>query len=64
VISILSLTDVKEDIAKPAMVGVLQPIATSWLNNLPWKTMTWREIINTATLNYGGKKLKIIGGSV
>ena len=63
VINILTLTDVDENIAKTAMIRALQPTATSWLNDLNWKSMSWREIIEAASLNYGGKMLKIIGSS-
>jgi len=63
VINILTLTDVDENIAKTAVIGALQPTATSWLNDLNWKSMSWREIVEAATLNYGGKMLKIIGSS-
>ena len=41
VINILTLTDVDENIAKTAVIGALQPTATSWLKNLNWKSMSW-----------------------
>ena len=63
VINILTLTDVDENIAKTAMIRALQPTATSWLNDLNWKSMSWREIVKAASLNYSGKMLKIIGSS-
>ena len=62
-INILTLTDVDENIAKIAVIRALQPTATSWLNDLNWKSMSWRKIVEAASLNYGGKMLKIIGNS-
>ena len=52
-----------ENIAKTAVIRALQPTAISWLNDLNWKSMSWREIVKAASLNYGGKMLKIIGSS-
>ena len=63
VINILTLTDVDENIAKTAVIGALQPTATSWLNDLNWKSMSWQEIVEAASLNYSSKMLKIIGSS-
>ena len=63
VINILTLTDVDENIAKTAIIRALQPTATSWLNDLNWKSMSWQEIVKAVSLNYGGKMLKIIGSS-
>ena len=63
VINILTLTDVDENIAKMAVIRALQPTATSWLNDLNWKNMSWREIVEASSLNYGGKMLKIIRNS-
>jgi len=63
VLNILTLTDVDKNIAKTAVIGLLQPTATSWLNNLNWKSMSWRKIVKVASSNYGGKMLKIIRSS-
>ena len=62
-INILTLTDVDKNIAKTAVIRALQPTATSWLNNLNWKSMSWQEIVEAVSLNYGDKMLKIIGSS-